>query len=102
MDNKEVSVMYYTAQSGDSLYTISMQHKTTLQHLIDINPQISNPNMIRVGEKIEVGNPWVLNPWRGNEWRMGMEEYQKGIEEYRKGRAEYRKGRKEQLKYKKR
>ena len=94
--------MYYTAQGGDSLYSIAMQHKTTLQHLIHINPQISNPNMIRIGEKIDVGNPLVLNPWRGNEWQMGMEEYQTGIEEYRKGRAEYRKGRQEQLRYKRR
>lgn len=87
--------MHYIVQPGDSLYNIAMQYKTTVPHLINLNSQISNPNRIHVGERIEVGNPWVLNPWRGNEWHMGIEEYQKGIEEYQRGRAEYRKGRKE-------
>lgn len=85
--------MYYIVQPGDSLYNIAMQYNITVKHLIGLNPRISNPNRIYVGEKIEVGNEWGLNPWRGNEWQKGFEEYQRGIEEYRRGRAEYHKGR---------
>lgn len=87
--------MYYIVQPGDSLYGIAMQYNTTVRHLIDLNPRISNPNKIHIGEKIKVGNQWGLNPWRGNEWQRGFEEYQRGIEEYRRGRAEYHKGREE-------
>jgi len=91
---ERVFVMHYIVQSGDSLYNVAMQYHTTVRHLIELNPQISNPNRIYVGDRIEVGKQWVFNPWRGNEWKMGMEEYQRGIEEIRRGRAEYRRGRK--------
>lgn len=85
--------MTYIVQPGDSLHSIAGQYHTTVKHLVDLNPQISNPNRIHVGERIAVANRWGLNPWRGREWKKGQEEYRKGREEYRKGRAEYRKGR---------
>lgn len=91
--------MFYIVEAGDSLYNVAMQYNTTVRHLMDLNPQISNPNKIYVGERIEVGKQWVLNPWRGNEWHIGMEEYQRGIEEYRRGRAEYHRGRAEASKH---
>ena len=92
---ERVSVMYYIVQPGDSLHSIAMQYNTTVRHLMDLNPRISNPHRIHVGERIEVGNQRGLNPWRGNEWLRGKEEYQRGREEYRRGRAEYHKGREE-------
>lgn len=93
MVNGRMYVMYYIVQPGDSLHNVAMQHHTTVRHLMDLNPRISNPNKIYVDQKINVGEQWVFNPWRGNEWHVGMEEYQRGIEEYRKGRAEYHRGR---------
>ena len=97
MDNigeERMSVMYHIVQPGDSLHIIARQHYTTVRHLIDLNPRISNPNTINIGERIEVGNKYGgLNPWRGNEYLKGQKEYQRGREEYRRGRAEYHKGR---------
>ena len=92
---ERVFVMYYIVQSGDSLQIIAMQYNTTVRQLMALNPRISNPHRIQVGERIVVGNQWGLNPWWGNEWQKGQVEYQKGKEAYRKGREEYRKGRAE-------
>lgn len=97
--NKGVPIMSYIVQPGDTLYGIAMQYNTTVRHLTNLNPRISNPNRIFVGEKINIGNPWGFNPWWGNEWQIGQKEYRKGRAEYHKGRAEYRKGRQEYLKY---
>ncbi|MDQ7095114.1 LysM domain-containing protein [Desulfosporosinus sp. PR] len=91
--------MYYTVQPGDSLYNIALQYNTTVNHLTNLNPRISNPNKIRAGERIKVDSQWGFNPWWGNEWQEGIEAYQKGVQEYRKGRAQYHKGRKEYAKY---
>jgi LysM repeat protein len=87
--------MYYIVRPGDSLYSIALQYNITLRQLENLNPRISNPSRINVGERINVVNQWGFNPWQGNEWQRGIEEYQRGIREYRRGRAEYRKGRRE-------
>lgn len=93
---ERVSVMYYKVQPGDTLHNIAMQYHTTVRQLRALNPQISNPNRIRVGEKIQVGNQWSgLNPWWGNEYQRGQEEYRRGRAEYRRGQAELRRGREE-------
>ena len=85
--------MNYIVEPGDILYSIAMQHNTTVKQLMDLNPRISNPNRIQAGQRIEVGNQWVgLNPWWGNEYQKGQEEYRRGRAEYRRGRAEYRRG----------
>ncbi|MDR3585968.1 MAG: LysM domain-containing protein [Desulfosporosinus sp.] len=90
--------MYYTIQPGDSLHSIAMQYNTTVRDLMDLNPQISNPHRIHVGERIKVGNQWGGRYWNGrNQW--GGNEYQRGREEYRRGRAEYHKGREEYAKH---
>lgn len=96
---ERVPVMYYIVQPGDSLQSIAMQYNTTVRDLRSLNPRISNPNRIYVGERIEVDNQWGFNPWWGNEWQRGQEEYRKGRAEYRRGRAEYKKGREEYSKY---
>lgn len=85
--------MKYIVQPGDSLYEIAMQFNITVGDLINSNPQISNPNRIYVGQRIEVDNQWGITPWGGSEWRISFEEYQRGMEAYRKGRAAIRKGR---------
>jgi len=88
--------MYYNVQPGDSLHNIAMQYHTTVRHLMDLNPRISNPNSIRVGQRIQVGTQWSgLNPWWGNEYQKGQAEYQKGRADYRRGQAELQRGRAE-------
>ncbi|MGI6037131.1 MAG: LysM peptidoglycan-binding domain-containing protein [Limnochordia bacterium] len=42
----------YTAQAGDTLFTISQQFNVPLQALIAANPQIPDPSLIAVGQPI--------------------------------------------------
>jgi LysM repeat protein len=42
----------YVVQPGDTLYEIAVMFNTTVNHLLDLNPQIDDPNLIYVG--------WVL------------------------------------------
>lgn len=42
----------YTVKSGDTMYDISLKHNMTLNRLIELNPQIENPNLIHVGQWI--------------------------------------------------
>ncbi len=44
----------YVVKAGDSLYTIAKRHKLPLKSLIQKNPQIKNPNLIREGESISI------------------------------------------------
>jgi|SRR6516165_9931888 LysM repeat protein len=44
----------YTVQSGDTLTSIAAQFGVTLAALAAANPQISNPNMISVGQVLTV------------------------------------------------
>ena len=63
--------MHYTIQPGDSLHSIAMQYNTTVSNLMSLNPQISNPHRIHVGERVKVssGNQWGnRNQWGRNEW----------------------------------
>jgi len=43
-----------TIQAGSNLTKIAAQNKTTIGRLLQLNPQITNPNLIRTGEKIRV------------------------------------------------
>jgi LysM repeat protein len=45
----------YTVQSGDSLLKIAKANGTTVDQLLEINPDIKNPNRIRVGQEINLG-----------------------------------------------
>lgn len=42
----------YIVKSGDNLTAIARVHGISLQSLISANPQITNPNLIRVGQAI--------------------------------------------------
>ena len=44
----------YTVKRGDTLSRIADNHGIMLDELIALNPQIKNPNLIRVGQKINV------------------------------------------------
>ena len=45
---------YYTVQHGDTLRTIADRYDTTVWHLLSLNPNIWNPNIIYVGMVIRV------------------------------------------------
>jgi LysM repeat protein len=56
------NVTTYTVQPGDTLSSIARRHNTTVAVLMSLNPQIQNPNQLRVGQQIWVpatgpGNP---------------------------------------------
>src|SRR5215211_8493937 len=48
--------MTYTVKPGDTLSKIAMRNGVSLAQLLQANPQISNPNNIKVGDIINVPN----------------------------------------------
>lgn len=44
----------YTVTSGDTLWKIAVKTQTGVQELINVNPQLANPNLIYPGQKINV------------------------------------------------
>ena len=46
--------MTYSVKSGDSLSRIASQYGTSVQAIMGLNPSITNPNLIRVGQTINV------------------------------------------------
>lgn len=52
--NTKVEYETYTVVKGDTMYKIAKAHGLTLESLIVMNPQISNPNLIYAGQKINV------------------------------------------------
>lgn len=51
---KENSTLIYTVVKGDTLWGISRRYGVTLEQILRLNPQISNPNLIRVGQEVRV------------------------------------------------
>jgi len=51
--------MTYTVKPGDTLSRIAMRNGVSLAQLLQANPQISNPNNIKVGDIINVPNAEV-------------------------------------------
>ena len=51
MDGSQVHIVV----SGDMMWKIAQMHKLTLAQLLDLNPQITSPNLIYVGQKVIVG-----------------------------------------------
>ena len=45
---------YYTVQKGDTLNSIAKKFNMSLNKLLGLNPDIKNPNLIHVGDKIRV------------------------------------------------
>jgi len=46
--------VYYYVKSGDTLSGIAAKYGTTVSKLLSLNPQITDPNKISVGQKIRV------------------------------------------------
>lgn len=46
----------YTVISGDTMYRIAQKFGITLEELISANPQINNPNIIQIGQPINIPN----------------------------------------------
>lgn len=44
----------YTVKKGDTLSKIAKQHNITLEELVVANPEITNPNLIKIGQKIKI------------------------------------------------
>lgn len=44
----------YTVKSGDTLWGIAKKYDITLNQIIALNPQIKNPNLISVGQVVNV------------------------------------------------
>ncbi|MGM7684912.1 C40 family peptidase [Cytobacillus sp. Hm23] len=55
----------YTVQSGDTLSKIANKHQTTLAELTKANPQVQNPNIIYIGQAIQIpsASNKELNTW---------------------------------------
>ncbi|MGC8633383.1 MAG: LysM peptidoglycan-binding domain-containing protein [Candidatus Limnocylindrales bacterium] len=47
----------YTVKKGDTLWSISQHFKVTLKALEDANPQLKDPNLLKVGEKLKIPKP---------------------------------------------
>lgn len=46
--------LYHRVVKGDSLWTIANTYHVALTQIIALNPQIKNPNLIRVGDEVRV------------------------------------------------
>ncbi len=47
----------YTVRKGDTLHKIAKAHGVTIQMILDINPQITNPDVLEVGQEILIPCP---------------------------------------------
>ena len=45
---------YYTIKKGDTLSAIAVKHRTTVEKLMSLNPQIKNANLIYAGDTIRI------------------------------------------------
>lgn len=46
--------VYYQVVKGDSLWSIAMRYGLSLSQLIQLNPQIKNPNLIYIGDEVRI------------------------------------------------
>ncbi|WP_066634828.1 BsuPI-related putative proteinase inhibitor [Desulfolucanica intricata] len=52
----------YTVRTGDTLYIIARRYNTTVERILELNPSITNPNIISVGQVIVVPDGGVTTP----------------------------------------
>ncbi|MCF0118762.1 MAG: LysM peptidoglycan-binding domain-containing protein [Limosilactobacillus mucosae] len=58
--NTEASAASYTVKSGDTLSGIASQYNTTVNQIVSLN-QLSNPNLIYVGQVLKLKNSQAAN-----------------------------------------
>jgi len=46
--------LVYSVVKGDTLWGIAKRHGVTMEQLLQLNPQIKNPNLIRVGQEVRI------------------------------------------------
>ena len=46
---------WHTVERGDTLWELARRYGVSLERLVELNPQIKNPNLIYVGQKVRVG-----------------------------------------------
>ena len=62
---------FYYAQSGDTLRKIAAKFNTSMEAILKVNPQITNPNLIYVGQAISIpAGPSTYAVQRGDTLRM--------------------------------
>jgi morphogenetic protein associated with SpoVID len=55
-------VKIHIVKQGDSLYALSQKYGVPLQKVIEANPQISNPNVLAIGDKVKIPTAPVSVP----------------------------------------
>lgn len=60
----------YTVQPGDTLSEIASGHGLSLQEIIELNPQIENPDLIYVGEHIDINDHGQNDEGKESEGRV--------------------------------
>ena len=50
----DITEEYYTVQKGDTLGAIARKFNMSLNKLLGLNPDIKNPNLIHIGDKIRI------------------------------------------------
>jgi LysM repeat protein len=49
--------LVYVVKKGDTLYAIAVRNKTTVEAIVAVNPTITNPNFLKVGQRILIPTP---------------------------------------------
>lgn len=47
-------VIQHLIAPGDTLFALAIKHRTTVDAILALNPQITNPNLIRVGDRLNI------------------------------------------------
>ncbi|MET8446807.1 peptidoglycan-binding protein [Streptomyces sp. NPDC005209] len=53
----DTTTLYYTVRTGDTLSKIAARIHVTLAQLLEWNPEITDPNIIHLGQRIRVSPP---------------------------------------------
>ncbi|MGB7341490.1 MAG: LysM peptidoglycan-binding domain-containing protein [Phototrophicaceae bacterium] len=51
---EETAISSYVVQAGDTLFRIAVRNNTTVARLLSLNPSIVNPNLIFVGQRLNL------------------------------------------------
>lgn len=88
---ESIGASEYHIQSGDTLSEIAEMHGTSVAHIMELNPSITDPNVIMAGEEILIPeNDQVSGPYDGwqPEWSDSTDDLQDytnstdGLEEF--------------------